>query len=366
MLKSLSKKNLYVLIGLLSFPIFLIILLMILKGCSGGTQSYKSYENSMINSAKKYFENKNLLPKNEGGEVTVSLDDLVGEGYISSSLKKLKDDSCTGSVTVKNHGASLKENHGGFYSYIPNLVCDDYKSVHLIDKLKEGIVTEKSGLYEVGDELIYKGAKVNNYVSFFDKTYRIISIDSNGIMKLIKDSPEKETAVWDYKYNVEVENSFGKNDFSDSNIIEVLKDLYLSTSDKQKKHLIAYSVCYGNRSENYSGIDKSNECSKIIDNQFISMISTYDFARASYDPQCNVINAGSCHNYNYLFDFLRTTWTVNGDADSTYKVYYYSQGYIFLTRANNAKKFNIVIYLDANELYTKGDGSLENPYVIKN
>lgn len=364
MLKSLSKKNLYLLIGLLSFPIVLILFLMILKCCSGGKQSYEAYEKSMTSSAQKYFENKNLMPIEEGGEVTVSLDDLVNEGYISSSLKKLKDDSCTGSVTVKNHGASFKENNGGFYVFIPNLVCDDYKSIHLIDKIKEGIVTEKSGLYDMGDELIFKGAKVNNYVSFFDKTYRIISIDSNGIMKLVKDTPEKETEVWDYKYNVDVENAYGKNDFSDSYILDSLSDLYLKTSDKQKKHLVAYSVCYGNRSISNLSVDKNIECSKSIDNQFISMINTYDFVRASYDVDCKNINDGACHNYNYLFDILRTTWTVNGDLDTSYKVYYYSQGYIFLTKANSAKKFNIVIYLDANELYKKGDGSLDNPYVI--
>ncbi len=361
MFKNLGKKNIIILVTIIGLPLLLILFLILLKGCSNKKDDYNAYENKMISSAEKYLNNKNSLPITEGGIVEVSLDDLIDSGY----LAKYKGDTCTGSVYVRNNGVSVESNNGGFYNYIPKLVCNNYSTTHLIDKLMESITTSESGLYEVSDGYVFKGAKVNNYVSFFDKKYRVISIDGNGILKLIKISSEKDRVVWDEKFNSDIDRAFGKNDYSDSNIVDILDNLYLKTSDKQKQHLVASSVCYGNRSASYTAIDKTNECSKVLDNQFISLMNVYDFALASYDKDCITIGAGACRNYNYLFDTLGVTWTANGDSDNSYKVLYYAQGSIVSTKASNSKKYNIVIYLDGNELYTKGDGSFENPYIIK-
>lgn len=357
MLKSVDKKIIYIFGALVGIPIFLILFLVMIKGCSSGKSSFSSYENKMISSAENYFTKKNMLPLNEGGTSTVSLSDLVSNGDISSPEKKLKDSSCTGSVSVRNNG--------GYYFYTPYLECKDYKTVYIIDKLKEGIVTEKSGLYETSDGYVYKGKKVNNYVSFFDKKYRIISIDNDGIMKLFKVDSEKDRVVWDSKYNTEVKRSYGKNDYADSYLFEVLSGTYQKVSDKQKKHLVARNICYGNRTLKNGSIDKSEECEQILDNQFVSTLNTYDFAMASYDADCVSIYSGACINYNYLYDTVSTTWLINGVKDNSYQVYYYSQGNLLSTRAISKNKYNLVIYLSGYELFTKGDGSKDNPYIIK-
>lgn len=128
--------------------------------------------------------------------------------------------------------------------------------------------------------------------------------------------------------------------------------------------MIAYDVCYGNRNTNYTSIDKTSECSKILDNQFISLMNTYDYVMASYDSECTSIYSGSCSNYNYIYNNISFSWLMNGVSNNSYQVYYY-QGGIIYTNASNSKKYNIVIYLDSNELYVKGDGSISNPYIIK-
>ena len=363
MLKKMDKKNIYICCGLILIPIVLILFLVLIRGCNGSI-SYEKYEDKMEKAAQKYFKDKDKLPKTEGGEVTVSLDDLVDTNYIKSTEKLLDDDSCTGSVTVRNNGASLEDNNGGFYLYIPSLSCDSYKTIHLIDKLMEDVVTSKSGLYQVDDGYVYKGAKVNNYVSFFDKTYRIISIDNNGILKLVKVDPEKNSVVWDGKYNTEKKQMSGKNDYSDSKIIDVLIENYNKFKDNQKKHIMAYSVCYGNRSLEYTTIDKTSECSKILDNQFLSLMNTYDYAMASYDIECTKIDSCSCRNYNYIYNSIDVSWLMNGNADNSYEVYYYEDGHVDVNKANSTKRYNLVIHIDGNELYNKGDGSEENPYVI--
>lgn len=364
MLKKLDKKFIYICCAIIVLPILLILFLMMIRGCSG-TMSYESYEEKMLSAAKKYVKKKDILPISEGGEVEVSLDELVDDGYIKSVEKALDDTSCNGYVKVKNNGASVEENEGGFYYYTPYLLCDDYKTTYLIDKLTEEIVTSESGLYATDNGYVYKGKKVDNYVKLGDKIYRIISIDNNGILKLVKVDQEKNRVIWDQKYNSEKERIYGKNDYSDSNMIEILHERYNRFSDDVKEHLVAYNVCYGNRNLEYKNVDKLQECSATLENQFVSLLNTYDYAMASYDPECTSIDDGSCRNYNYLYESIDTTWLMNGNADNTYEVYYYDQGYIETSKANSNKKYNIVIYINGNELYNKGDGTQDNPYIIK-
>lgn len=364
MLKKMDKKFLYICGGLILLPLLFIILLVAMRGCSGKI-TYNLYESKMVNAAQKYFKKNDLLPKNEGEKISVSLDELVKNDYLKSADKSLKEKNCTGSVSVRNNGISVKENKGGYYLYIPNLVCDGYKSTTILDKLLENVVESQSGLYKTDDGYVFKGAKVNNYLSFFGKNYRIISIDNDGIMKLVKVDSEKVKVTWDNKYNTERNRISGKNDYSDSNIIDELRSKYLKMAEKNKKHLIGYSVCYGNRSTQDRSVSKTYECSKKLDNQFLSILNTYDYAMASYDSECVKISSGSCRNYNYLYKTLETTWLMNGLIDNTYEVYYYSTGVIELSSANASKKYNLVIYLDGSELYTEGNGTLDKPYVIK-
>ena len=366
MLKNIDKKYLYILGALIGIPIVLILFLALIKGCSSGKSSYESYEKKMVSAAEKYFTNKKILPITEGGTVTVTLDELVKGDYIKNPEKKLDDKTCIGSVTVRNNGVSFEKNDGGFYVYIPNLSCDKYNTVHLIDKLKEDIVTEKSCLYETSDGFVYKGAKVNNYVKFSGSLYRIISIDNNNVLKLIKDNQEKDSYIWDKKYNLETKQNDGTNDFSDSIIIDTLYDFYSSFNKDDKKHIMAYNACYGNRSETYTNKDTIYECSKTIDNLFVGLMNTFDYFNASYDSNCIAYDSPSCRNYNYLYDMLDDTWLMNGISDNSYYVFYYSTGYFELSKANSYRKVNIVINIDGNEVYTKGDGSLDNPYVINN
>lgn len=365
MLKNIDKKYIYIGITVLVLPLILILFLIILRGCSSSKSSYSIYEDMMINAAQNYFKKKVILPTNEGEVVSVNLDDLVASSDLKSPGEALKDNSCFGSISVRNNGVSYEKNNGGFYNYTVDLQCDNYKTVHLIDKIKEDIVTEKSGLYQVGNSFVFKGAKVKNYISFFDKDYLIVSVDENNILKLVKITSEKDRFNWDDKYNVEKKQIAGVNDYSDSSIIDSMILKYDKMKDNQKQHLIGYSVCYGNRSILYTNVDNVNECSKRLDNQFVSLLNSYDYASASYDNNCNTFTSQSCRNYNYLYDNLDTTWLMNGTLDNSYEVYYYQQGYVDLSRANNSKKVNLVIYIDGNELYTKGDGSKENPYVIK-
>ena len=301
-LKRMDKKFLIIVGCIVCMPILLIIVLALIRGCDRKI-SYEKYEEKMITAFESYIKDKKKAPEVEGETFSISLDKLVEKEYIKSTEKLLEDDSCEGTVTVRNNGVSIENNGDGFLNYTVDLECKDYSSVHLVDKLMEDLTTSESGLYQVGDEYIFKGDKVDNYIMLSQIPYRIMSIDKDGILKLIKIDPESPSKMWDDKFNIETNRNSGINLYKDSKMIYYLLDDYNNTkriSNDTKKHLIAYDVCIGKRSNLDASISKENDCSLKLEKQIVSLINVSDYALASLDSNCIDLRSRSCNNYNYL------------------------------------------------------------------
>lgn len=367
-LKKLDRKFLIIAGTLIILPILLIIFLAIIQGCSNRKMKYDAYENKMITAASVYFKKNNMLPTEEAQIAEVTLDELVKNKSIKSPKKALKDETCTGSVTVRRNGVSVEKNVGGFLNYTVDLKCKDYSTIHLVDKLKENIVTSDSGLYKIGNEYIFKGDRPKNYITFFGNNYRIMSIDSNGILKLIKEDSEPASRIWDNKFSTEANHSYGKNIYKDSEILKYLLADYVNPkkiNKKAREHIVAYNSCIGKRSSKDYTISKDIDCAEVLENQLVSLISVSDYASASIDPDCKSVNSMACNNYNYLYRVAHSTWTLNSITDNTYQAIYLSNGMMRIENANYYNSYNIVIYIDGNELYTEGSGTKEKPYIIK-
>lgn len=365
-LKRLDKKFLIIVGCIFCIPILLIIILALVQGCNRKI-TYDKYEKKMISALESYIKDENKTPKLEGETFSISLAKLVEKEYIKSTEKMLDDDSCEGTVMVRNNGASVEENGSGFLNYTVNLECKDYSSVHLIDKLMEDLTTEESGLYQVGEEYIFRGNKVDNYIMISQIPYRIISMDKDGILKLIKIDPESPSKVWDDKFNVETNRNSGINLYKDSRMIEYLKGNYNNTKrtpKNMKKHLIAYDVCIGKRSNLDTTINKEVDCSLKLEDQIISLLNVSDYALASLDPNCINLRSRSCNNYNYLRNVVSSTWTLNSSSDNTSDVMYISDGLMEIQNGRYTEQYNLVIYIDGNELYTSGKGTIESPYLL--
>ena len=361
-MKKLDPKFLITCGVIIAIPILFMLIMFFARGCSSGS-SYSNYEDLMIKHAKTYAKRHKMFPK-KGKTVIIKLNDLVTDG-MRSTEKAIKDTSCSGSVEIRNNSNDIISDK--LYSYIPYLECDDYKTDYIKDHLLKNVVTSDSGLYKVDEEYIFKGNKANNYISFYGVTYRIIKMDSDGILKLIKESNEKMSYRWDSKYNNVFQKYSGINNYYDSVIIDRLKEDY--TNDKQlnmdaKSKIIPYSVCTGKRSINDFNINITTECENKLDNQVISLPSITDFTRASYDANCKSIEDLSCTNYNYISDFINYSWTLDTVNEDSSKVYYLSAQGPELDTASKSMKYNWIIYIDGEELYNGGDGSLKNPYII--
>lgn len=367
-LKKLDKKFLVFAGCIILLPILLIIVLAIVQGCSNRKLTYNKYEDKMISAAKNYFEENKLLPDEEGQKVTVKLSKLVEDEYIKSAEKMLDDDSCKGEVSVRKNGSTIESNNGGFLNYTVKLECKNHKTDSLYNSLMENVTTVGSGLYEQNNSYIFKGDEPRNYITFYGVKYRILSMDSDGIVKLIKEEKENLDRYWDIKYNTEVNDSYGKNIYADSDILKQLLNSYENSkiiSSKAKSSVISKDVCIGSRDINNTALYSDEDCSNVIENQVVSLINVTDFANASLDSECISITSKSCRNYNYLRGLYLESWTLNAVSNNSYQVYYLNNGVISYQEASVYLPYNIVIYIDSNQKIKSGNGTQKKPYVIE-
>ena len=70
-----------------------------------------------------------------------------------------------------------------------------------------------------------------------------------------------------------------------------------------------------------------------------------------------------CINYNFLSTFEDGFWTITANAENTHEVYYID--YIPSPEYADRKfAIKLVVNINSEVNYTKGDGTKENPYVI--
>ena len=365
-LKKVDKKILIIAGIVLFLPILIIIILAIIQSVGNSSNTPEKYEEKMISAAEKYFEEKGF-PEAEAEVKTVKLTTLVKNEYIKSTEKLLKDNSCKGSVSVRKNGSNIKETDEGFYNYTVELECENYKTKTLKYMLMDDLTTTGNGLYEVNGYYVFKGDTVNNYITFFGDNYRILNIDSNGLVKLLKVDYELLDRVWDNKYNIEIDMLSGINNYSESAILKSLKDDYYNEkvfSDSSRKHLVAKDICVDATLYEVGNL-KNYNCTNKIEKQTLSLVDIDDYAMASLDVNCNNLYAKSCVNYNYLTAVRIMSWTMNPLANNSYEVYFMSNGNPKRQNASEYNYYHLVIHIDGNEKILSGIGSESDPYVIK-
>lgn len=361
-IKEIDKRFLYAVGALFGFVILLIVIFLVMKLFSGPGKNYNKVEDKLKSAAKAYLEENPSKAPAVSENITLESSTLIAEGHMKE-LTEYLDDTCS-SATV------LVMNNGGYYLYLPNLVCSGYSTQHLSTKIIDDHLVANSenpyedGLYEVENEFIFKGKNVDNYVSFGGLVWRIIKIDENGNLRLIKNSSERSKKQWDNKYNVELGKSYGINDYEHSLLVETLNESYEGVSDKNKVHIIPHEVCVGKRGKKDTTLSYDVDCAEKISGQYMSVVNTLDFPMASLDENCTEVGAGSCVNYNYLDRVISSSWTSIGNADNTYEVFNISGGYSNVLPAKNNLNYSWVIYISGQEPYKSGTGTEEDPYVI--
>lgn len=350
--------------------LLIIIFLMIFVSCSskGKIYSYNEIEKILIQKTKTaYGKDGNLPSLNQ--KIDISIEELVNKGLVKTINEYTQDDttSCSAKVTIYNNN--------GYYLYEPNINCGEkYKTKTLQDTLiKDSLVETGNGLYKVDDEYIFKGDNVNNYIKLNDVLYRIISINSDGSVRLMENKKNSENTMttWDDRYNTEKQYNAGINNYSSNGLNSRIKDkihnIYEGDTytDDVKAYFINKESCIGKRSINELENTGIYECAVKSESYPISILALYEYSRASLDPNCTGIVNSSCTNYNYFTSISNGFWTLTADKDTSYKAYKISSGSVMKSNASNPAYLLIVINIDGNTVInSEGNGSFKNPYII--
>lgn len=361
----MDKKTLWLLIGGLGGIILLILILVLLNKLTQKEYlSYEKVELKLVNAAEKYYnDNQNLLPNVEGGTSTVTLTTLVNGEYIKPLNKYLKDgDSCDARVVVTKYLS---------YDYVPYLNCgENYLSTELYKKvLTDNTITNTgAGLYNMGNEKVFRGEVKNNYIMLNDKLWRIARIDENNNLVLISNF-RTESYEWDNRYNQEIDLDYGINNYNLSRIKETIENDYYNgelLTDKEKSKVVPTKACIGLRKNDESGSYKIIECKELTEKEVpIRLLTVGEYLEASIDPYCKTLEDKGCINYNYIHDLLNSFWTITkGQKNSSY-VYNITSSGVSETRTNSAKQVRYVINLGTKTIYSTGSGTYEDPYKIR-
>lgn len=327
-------------------------------------RSYSEIEKIMLDASKEYFATRpNKLPKELNETITISDKDLVNSNNMNNIEEYLKDENsnCTGSVNVTNIN--------GKYRYTSLLDCgDSYQTKTLIDYINKNvsITTQNDGLYNLNDELVYRGENVNNYIKFSSNTYRIVKITNNQEIVIIY-TEKSDSAIWDDRYNVEKDSNVGINNYSISRIKDQLQTLYEETnliSEENKLLVASHSIGIGKRTNTDTDKTGNLENSVTLENQYIGLLQMNDYLNASTDINCVNTISPSCENYNYLAKYRYSWWTTTASAKNSYQVYKINKTAL-ASNANNSIHIRPVLYLTKDTIYVSGNGSKESPYIVK-
>ena len=239
------------------------------------------------------------------------------------------------------------------------------------EDLKDLAVTEGDGLYvdEYEDgKYTYKGANPNNYITFNNETWRIISVDSNGLIKIMRNKSTNR------KFD-----SGDSNAWETSGIKSYLNDTYLPTITTNQDKIVSHTWSIGGvTSSNTDLADQINdENGTQSQSVSIGLITASEYLRANNNTeQCenlslNYTNRTTCLTTNWMYDIVpsyNNLWTISPLASSSSSVFYVAgfssnAGGLFSYYARFSYGVSPVLYLGSDITLT-GDGSEGNPYVI--
>ena len=350
------KRNLLIIAGVF---VLLFIILLIFGGNKNDTQrlNYVQIEQKLVDASKKYLEKTELFPQEQADTVIVSSEVLISNNYIKSFDKMTKDTNCFGQVTIQKSGES--------YNYMPYLICDNYRTKTFKNEIASQVRDDsEDGVYLVNNEYIYRGAKVNNYLKIGEDMWRIIKVTEDGYLKIIKEEHNYNYYTWDNRYNIELNEYSGLNDFDKSKIEDTLNNSYEKIKSG-KEYFVPRYLCINTVQLKSTMSIYSNNCqSKSIKQVYMDLPNIYDLTLASLDENCKVLSDKSCNNYNYFKKFFTGSWSIDKIKDSTSKVAYNSIGYISGEDAKNQKEIYIIGYINSNNIIKSGDGSESNPYIF--
>jgi len=214
---------------------------------------------------------------------------------------------------------------------------------------------------------VYKGANPDNYITFNGELWRILAVESDGTLKIMK-KDSIGNMVWDPSNSNNWARPADLNTYLNN-------DYYNSLSSEAQSLIQTHSwgigaVKHGN-TDLAAQIQSENSTTWTGN---IGLMSASDFLRANPNTeQCgnhnlNNSNTSTCKTTNYIFSSVPTSgylWTISPDASDTRNVFYVdSSGYAHGLDAFDSYTGVVpAVYLTSN-IHLDGEGTVHDPYTI--
>ena len=289
----------------------------------------------------------------EGSELKVQETDIltVIVSYNSSVTSQPENTSSTISVTL-----NYKQNDGTVLPTPSGTTPNDLKAL---------AITEGDGLYadeyEAG-RYFYKGTNPNNYLTFNNEIWRILSVEADGSLKIVRDELLQDTAF---------DSTNSSNWDRPSDIKTYLNGEYLEgiTVNKDKIEDSTWSIGAVTYDNNDLAGQIADENGTQSQEASVGLITVSEYLRANTNTEecgnlsLNNDNRDTCKTTNWLYkgSFY---WTLSPQVDDLVSVF-------SVTSAGNVNNppallsYGIwpVLYL-SSDISLSGTGTQEQPYTI--
>ena len=279
------------------------------------------------------------------------------------------------------------------------------------DKLIATAVTSGDGLYADSYEegrYIYRGGTPNNYITFNGETWRILSVEADGTIKIIRNESIGDKVFDSEGYRDSASNgavgtycagaSYGCNAWAkNDNFVNgsltgtVLKDAELNTylnsdyynglTEAAKEQITTGTFKTGEVIYNDTNLGNTvNDESSITWDGKIALATASEYIRTSNNSACTSVsaywNTSSCYNngntHNWLTKIMNSSskkysWLLSPiSGHSSYVFYVDSDGSLYrrLGAGDAATGVAPVVYL-SSDITLEGEGTQSNPYVIE-
>ena len=306
-------------------------------------KAYNEQIATIIKATKQLsYEHSNILPAEiDNSEVSVKLDCLITGCEING--KQIKggyindDDIKDPRNTNKNLNGFVKITYNKnqyHYEYKENSAASTKNTVGqtLLKKVSNKAVLK-------ANDNIYKGTSAGNYINFSGSTWRILKINGDNTITIVKNTPAIKLAY---------DNS-GVVAFDKSSINTYLNNTYYN-SLSQKNYIKPVIQCIGPWEKACSQTYTAN----------VGLLSTEEYINASNDQNCSITNHSVCANGNFLA-ISETEYTMNHNGNGVVAI---NNGLLTTVNPNTVLSIRPVVTLKDSVKITGGEGSSTNPYLI--